>query len=130
MKYYVYVHYTPKEIPFYVGKGKGNRYKVTGYRNADYHEIVKLFGKDNIRIEIIPCSSEKEAIELENKLIQEYRDSKIKLTNIMLHGWTNSGWKHAESTKKRISDAQPMKGKNFKHTEEARKKISEAGKGS
>ena len=44
-KYYVYIHYTASGKPFYVGKGKGNRYKTKSGRNQHWHNIVNKNNK-------------------------------------------------------------------------------------
>lgn len=69
--FYVYAHYNNEndEFPFYIGKGKGNRAYNKIQRSEVWNEkasnglVVKIL-KDNL--------TEKEAYDLEIKLIQQY----------------------------------------------------------
>lgn len=72
MKFYVYVDYTQESIPrpFYVGKGKGNRFDVIR-RNCLHTKIVNEFGVN--RIKVFETDSEVEAFQKEIELIREYK---------------------------------------------------------
>ena len=79
---YAYIHCKPDGTPFYVGKGLGKRYLPTNKRNIHYKRTVDKYGVDNIGVSIIPCSTNKIALELEIGLIKCLKRSGIDLTNI------------------------------------------------
>jgi CRISPR/Cas system-associated protein Cas5 (RAMP superfamily) len=63
-KYYVYLHIRlDSGEPFYVGKGKDNRYKDISSRNEYWKNIVKKYGYDIIFLE--ENLTEKESFEKE-----------------------------------------------------------------
>lgn len=145
--FYTYVHFKPVNIPFYVGKGKGNRCEIDAGRNIYYERIVNKYGAENIEIRIIDQESEKAAFAYEKELIKLYREMGYELANLTDGGEGQSnptpetrakiakgglkriGLKRTEETKKRMSIAQRALNKTFQHTEEAKRKIAEAGRG-
>jgi hypothetical protein len=56
--FYIYIYLDPKNIPFYVGKGKGYRYYILSHLGKRYsnrllkNKILKL-GVDNIQIKFL-----------------------------------------------------------------------------
>lgn len=83
MQYYTYVHCRPDGTPFYVGKGVGKRGNTLSFRNDYYKKVVQKYGKDNIGINIYPCSTELAALSLEKVLIKFLRGRHFGLTNVM-----------------------------------------------
>lgn len=158
-KFYVYILLDPRKPgkfeyldncllyePFYVGKGSGRRFKRHLYN--DNHEkgrnpfktniinkIEKELGIKPFVIKIKINITEKEAFDLESRLIQEIgrRDKKGGfLTNLTNGGEGTSGYKHSEEAKLKIGNA--SKGripymKDKKHLEETKRKISNSNKG-
>lgn len=69
--FYVYGHYIPNsDIPFYIGKGTGRRYKKTDNRNKWWKHIVDKYGYESKIIK--DGLAEHDACELEQQLIAEY----------------------------------------------------------
>lgn len=69
--FYVYGHYIPNsDIPFYIGKGTGRRYKKTDNRNKWWKHIVDKYGYESKIIK--DGLAEHAACELEKQLIAEY----------------------------------------------------------
>lgn len=135
MNYYVYIYYNPlTNVPFYVGKGKGNRmyYHLTEtaentdnkkkfnyinqLRKQGIEPLVKVF-KDGM--------SEIDAYSLEEELILKFGRKDFEnygtLTNICLASRppVTKGEKHHNFGRAWLT----------KHTEETKKKISESKKG-
>jgi hypothetical protein len=81
--YYVYIHKTKDGIPFYVGKGKGNRAYATR-RNKDWKEIVNQIGEYDIELPHTNLSEQK-ALDIEKQLIAEI--GLDKLTNVLAEGY-------------------------------------------
>ena len=147
--FYVYIYYDPRNNkPFYVGKGKGDRYKehlkstahtffirtINKIRREGFEPIITIYD-DGL--------NEEEAFSIEKDLIQKYgrRDLGLGfLCNLTNGGEGVSGasWKLSEETKKKMSEASKGKPKSEEHrnklkqlvvSEEHRKKIGEGNKG-
>ena len=116
-KYYVYIYLNPlkNNEPFYIGKGKGNRYKKHlcknehFYNNYKINTINKIIEKTNNYppIEIYKDNlSEEDAFYLEEELIAFYgrkNNNTGILTNMTDGGEGNSGRLISEEEKKNIS---------------------------
>lgn len=138
--YYIYVWYRKdNNEPFYVGKGKEERYRLLFNRNNYFMNTYRKYGGyPKILVEGL---TEQEAIDLEIKTIREYR-SKYTLTNITDGGEGVSGLQHSKSTKQRLSELAKVqwdnpetrekliKARRLGHSKpEARAKMSESQKG-
>ena len=109
--YYVYQYLTEDDIPYYIGKGKGNRINCK-HKVALPSAARRVIIKNNLTNE--------EAKEFEKELITKYGrkiDGGI-LDNIKINQWAcHAGWKHSKETKKIISE----KNKGLKRTDEQKK---------
>jgi len=85
MEHYVYIHYkADTKEPFYIGKGIKNRYRKTHGRNQ-YWQRVK--DKHGFISEIVKrFESEKDALDYEILLIQQYTQKGYPLTNLTKGG--------------------------------------------
>ena len=116
--YYVYEWYIKdtNEV-FYVGKGKGNRYKAAGHKNKKFLEIYNTNSCD-VRF-VKKDLTENEAFKLEIQLIDFYRkNTNYRLTNIANGGQGSSGYvvtdemkKHLRCTTKKLWDDPDFKKK-------------------
>lgn len=68
MEYYVYEHLTLNDDRFYIGKGKGYRYKNGTMRNQEWHNKTKHGFKYNV---LMKGLTNEEANELELFIIKE-----------------------------------------------------------
>ena len=123
-----YVQIKPDNIPFYVGKGKLIRAKRldANSHNIYHSRVIKKYGKDNIDIAFIECSSEEIAFKLEIGLIKCINRMGIPLTNLTLGGEGVSGRKLSPEHKLKLSDALTGRvgtwlGRN--HSEETKEKL-------
>lgn len=105
---YAYIHCKPDGVPFYVGKGALRRAKYLGERNQHHQATVKKYGKDNILIGMLECSSSKTAYELEAGIIKCLKRMGVKLTNFTAGG--DGGKDPCEETRKRLSEAAKKRG--------------------
>ena len=117
-KYYVYRWFRIQDgYTFYIGKGSGKRYqdRTPTKRNRYFSSYIAMY---DVEVEIVVAGlTEKEAFELEKKLIDEYRKRGECCCNFAEGG--------AENGNSHLSGAlNPMYGKT--HTFEARQKIREA----
>ena len=78
---YAYLHCRPDGTPFYVGKGTANRVKRTHARNKHYGHITTKYGRGNILIGSLECSSDAIAFELEEGMIKCFRRMGVELAN-------------------------------------------------
>ena len=87
MPVYAYLHCRPDDSPFYVGKGSGRRANIMVRKYNPYHNaIVNKYGKKNILIGKLECSSSDIAYQLEAGLIKCLQRSGIKLSNLNAGG--------------------------------------------
>jgi group I intron endonuclease len=131
MNFYIYQHKKAdtNEI-FYVGKGKGGRYKQIFGRNDYWQRVVNKHG---FTTEIIKNGLDEElALFAEIECINVYKRRGIKLVNATDGGEGSSGYKHTEQHKEKLkgnsygelSWGLTFKGK--KHTQESKEKMSYA----
>ena len=116
-EYYVYewIRLDTNE-PFYVGKGKGNRWKVLNRKNKRF---VNIINKHNVSVNILHDNlDEQTAYGLEVWYIREYRD----IIGYDLVNFTDGGEGNAF-----IGETNPFYGK--RHTKEAKQKMSKKHKG-
>jgi len=114
---YAYIHCRPDGTPFYVGKGTANRVKRTHARNKHYGHITNKYGRENILIGSLGCSSDAIAFELEEGMIKCFRRMGVELAN------------YTEGGEGFIQGHTPWnKGKSGCFSDETRAKISAAAK--
>lgn len=135
--YYVYMYYfkSTGEV-FYIGKGKNDRYKSMVHRNQLFLNILNKYSED-VDVKFYKTDlTEKESLELERKLIDEFWKKGECRANFHEGGCGgNTGMydspersrKLSEFGKSRIGDKNPMWGKT--HSPEVRKYLSELNKG-
>lgn len=88
-----YLHCKPDGTPFYVGKGTIKRSRDMSSRNGWHQNIVAKYGRKNIIIEFMECSTEDFAFDLEKGLIKTLRNNGFELCNLASGGIGQSGWK-------------------------------------
>lgn len=123
--YYVYYHYTldTNEL-FYIGKGTGRRAFDKHLRNIYWKRKVDKHG---FRVEIVQDNiSSDEALIVEIKMIEFYKNQGIKLTNITDGGEGSRGYLRSLETKSKLSKAAKGNKNNLgkKFSKEHRLKIS------
>jgi hypothetical protein len=135
MRFYVYELRDPKTlIPFYVGKGNGNRMwaheskvrrgKVPNHNTHLYNKIKKILdeGEKPIPLKIFETDEEPLAFEKEREIIRTYREAGFKLCNLCDGGEGVSGnhWELSAEARQHIS--QGLKGvpKSEEHKEAMR----------
>lgn len=127
---YVYLLIDPRNnLPFYVGKGQGNRCNFhvseakyyTKRKSLKLNKIRKLLslGLSPIVRKVEENVSDEQAIDFECLLIAEIRDLGIALTNMTDGGDGAQGYKHTEEHKQRMREK--FKGRVI--TEEHRQKM-------
>ncbi len=121
MEYYTYAYLREDGTPYYIGKGKGDRWSQKERHN------VRVPPKNRV-IFLKKYVNEKEAIKHEIYMIAILGRKDLG-TGILMNktdgGEGCSGYKHSEESKKKISKANSGK----KWSEEAKKKFSEKCKG-
>lgn len=111
---YAYVHARPNGSIFYVGKGRGDRYKVYKSRNAHHKHIVNKYGSSNILVGRIECSTHDIALELEKGIIKCLGRMGVELSNITEGGMGALGRPVSASTRQKLHEA--FKGKHLRKT--------------
>ena len=133
MDYYVYHHIRlDTNEPFYVGKGKNIRDGAThqGLRNR-YWRNVYLKCNKKIKVERIHTNlNENKALELENKLYNEYISKGYKLTNIITPGKLGStGHKKSKKWRSTYGEMMSKINKGKKLTTQHKENLSKSLKG-
>lgn len=108
MASFAYIHCKPDGTPFYVGKGALRRANYLGERNPYHQAIVNKYGRKNVLIGMLECSTSAIAYELEKGLIKCLKASGIKLTNFTDGG--EGGVNPTPETRQRISAAAKKRG--------------------
>lgn len=98
-EYYIYEWYiVDTNFVFYVGKGKGNRYKNTKHRNKIFSNIVNSNNCES-RI-VVQNLSEEQAYSVEKDFIKKYREIGFCTANIADGGEGCKGTKLSDETKR------------------------------
>lgn len=105
---YAYIHCKPDGTPFYVGKGALRRAKYLGERNPYHQAVVNKYGRSNILIGMMGCSSSEVAFELEKGIIKCLRRNGVKLTNFTDGG--EGGLNPGPETRRKLSEAAKKRG--------------------
>ena len=135
MCFCTYVHTKPNGEIFYVGKGTATRAKnlAKAARNKWHGRVVSKYGKENILVGVLECSSEQTAFDLEIGLIKCLRRMGVQLVNQTEGGQGQSGRKPTpEENKKRSAKLKgvprPLHVKQAISVANTGKKVSEATK--
>ena len=139
MNYYVYEYLREDGTPYYVGKGKGTRYKAPHKRG---HTCVPIPPIDRVKFHATDLT-EDEALDIENILIEEYgiKEEGGLLINQVIHREDKRTF--TKETKKKMSDSAKRRGPHGKDVydkisksltgksrpQETRDKISKSHKG-
>lgn len=107
MTFYAYIHCKPDGTPFYVGKGTESRVKkVSRDHNFRHNKIVSEYGRDNILVGKLECSTEEISFDLERGLIKRLRKMGIDVVNLSDGGEGASGAVRSPETRKKMGLAQ------------------------
>lgn len=103
---YVYVHYTPGNLPFYVGKGSGMRSHERAGRSALHQAICDTFGGfEYVAIKKFEVPTEEHQLLLERSLIRILLDLGFPLVNETQGGDGGKlGRRHTEAAKQKIKE--------------------------
>lgn len=102
MSFYVYIHNRPDTgKPFYVGKGKGNRFKDRSQRSIHWNNLVKKNGFIPIIVE--HYATEQDALDGEANLIRYLRTRGYDLVNKTDGGNGMQGFSHSQEAKRKIA---------------------------
>jgi hypothetical protein len=137
--FYVYLLLDPRRdyLPFYVGKGKGDRanhhlkYESHAKTNTFKKSVIQKIRRDGKEPKVMIWSdalSETQAFDMEKSLIERFGRRDLKtgiLTNLSDGGYGNAGRKFTEEHRRKLSEA----AKGRKHTDEAKAKMSKKRKG-
>lgn len=107
MSFYAYIHCKPDGTPFYVGKGGEARVKrIERTHNPRHTNTVKKYGKDNVLVGKLECSTEEISFDLERGLINRIRKMGIDIVNLTDGGDGPSGIVRSQETRAKMSLAQ------------------------
>lgn len=127
-QFYAYMHTKPDGTPFYIGKGNGRRVRNFSKRNQHHKNTVAKYGRENIHIGYMECSSESVAFDLEMGLIKCVKRMGIELTNLTDGGHGVSGLVVTPEQRAKISAT--LTGRPGRPwTEEAKAKVGAANRG-
>lgn len=105
MNFNAYIHARPDGTVFYVGKGSIARSKeMFRSRNPHHTNVVKKYGKENILVGSLPCSSDEISMELEKGLIKCFRRMGVDLVNQTDGGEGTKGLKKSAEECQAISE--------------------------
>ena len=106
-KFYVYVHFDDRNVPFYIGKGRGGRVSENS-RNRHSTYWSRYVGKHGFKdYELLEENvDEKTALELEIYWIAQFKAWGFKLVNLTNGGDGMSGYKHSTESKLKMSNLQ------------------------
>ena len=125
-QFYTYLHCKPDGIPFYVGKGYGNRsHNLINSRNPHHKNIVAKYGKENILVYVFECESEEQAFVDEITQIAHLKCEGFELVNMTDGGEGASGTNVTLETRNKMSIKSKLKWQD----QEFKKRQSEAHKG-
>lgn len=105
---YAYIHCKPDGTPFYVGKGALRRTKNFQDRNPYHKAIVAKYGRENILIGRMECSSHRIAYDLEAGIIKCLKRMGVALANLTAGG--DGGKEPCAETRVRLSEAAKRRG--------------------
>ena len=91
--FYVYTYRRPDGSPFYVGKGTRERAMSLSpsRRTEHFMNVVRKHGRDRVRVDLVQCASEREALCLEVEQIRLHRAAGADLVNLTDGGEGVSG---------------------------------------
>lgn len=121
--FYVYAWLKPCGTPFYIGKGRGRRDKVTARNNPIFSNIlnkIKRSGEEPLVIRVHQDIAEDEAFELERSLIRQYgrkNNGTGILANLTDGGEGPSGAVVSEESRRKKSIAMSGVPKSAEHVE-------------
>ena len=119
-KFYVYEHIRldTNEV-FYVGKGTGRRaYESKGDRRSEHWKRVHNKAGSSVKL-LIENVDEELAFLIEIERIDQLKRLNAPLVNISIGGEGNSGYKHSEDAKNRISESRKIMFANMSEEEKS-----------